>query len=141
MKTTVKTVVFTKEPTTIQATYVLDQRTRGIVEIDYQTLPFVPSVVEIPSKPKDVYYTSVETLREVVRSNTVVKSSIESINRIDSTLESLAPTYIHLQIYAKSTVVTIIYDTPRSNSRILVIFNEKTQESKVVDYTKIKKNI
>ena len=138
----VKTVVFTKETTTIQATYVLDQRTRGIVEIDYQTLSYVPSaVVEIPSKPKDVYYTSFETLREVVRSNSVVKSSIESINRIDSTLESLAPTYIHLQIYAKSTVVTIIYDTPRSNSRILVIFNEKTQESKVVDYTKIKKNI
>jgi hypothetical protein len=37
--------------------------------------------------------------------------------------------------------VTIVYDTPRSNSRILVIFDKKTQESRVVDYTKIHKNI
>jgi hypothetical protein len=38
-------------------------------------------------------------------------------------------------------VITIVYNTPNSDSRILTIYNLETGEAKVIDYTKISKNI
>lgn len=55
----IKTVVFQKEDKTVQATYVLDQRTKGIAELDYQILPAVSEgIVTLPYEPVDHVYTS-----------------------------------------------------------------------------------
>lgn len=51
------------------------------------------------------------------------------------------PTYIYVIEYLNSSIITIIYDTPDSNTRILTIYNAVTKEAKVTDYTKIPKNI
>jgi hypothetical protein len=41
----VKTVVFQTTEKTVQVTYLLDQRTKGIVELEYEVLPGIPEVV------------------------------------------------------------------------------------------------
>ena len=137
-----KTVVFKKEKNTVQGTFVLDQRTKNVVELDYQVLPQTPKVfVEIVVKPIIRTYTTVTTIKKVFTTNTFVMSTISTVSSIDSTLESMTPTYVHYEEYAGSVIITSVYDTPKSNSRVLIVYNKKTKESKVIDYTKIAKNI
>lgn len=141
-RSVVKTVVFRKETKTIQSTYVLDQRTHGIVEIDYQVLPYAPEVViELPFMPKEETYSTVSEIKKITTSSAMVIKTINTINNVDSTLENTLATFINIEEYRDSYVLTFVYDTPRSNSRILIIFNKKTQETRVVDYTKIAKEI
>ena len=105
-------------------------------------MPYVPDfIVDVPVRPKDEVFTTTVQVQEVIKKKKIVTETITSINNIDSTLSELTPTYIHEEDYPGSTVFTVVYDTPKSNSRILVIYNKQTKETKVVDYTKISKNI
>ena len=97
-RSVVKTVVFKKEKNTVQGTFVLDQRTKNVVELDYQVLPQTPKVfVEILVKPIIRTYTTVTTIKKVFTTNTFVMSTISTVSSIDSTLESMTPTYVHYE--------------------------------------------
>jgi hypothetical protein len=48
---------------------------------------------------------------------------------------------VEVENYDNSAVVTIVFDTPSSNARILTIFNKTSGEAKVIDYSKINKVI
>lgn len=55
----VKTIVFQQGTTTIQGTYVLDQRTQSIVELEHTTVPTPQTAVtEVISRPKTIIYTT-----------------------------------------------------------------------------------
>ena len=41
----VKTIVFQTTEKIIQVTYLIDQRTKGIVELEYDILPELPAIV------------------------------------------------------------------------------------------------
>jgi len=60
---------------------------------------------------------------------------------VDSNLQDVVPTYIHTEGYLQSSLITVVYETARANSRILVVYNTQTGEARVMDYSKVDKNI
>ena len=120
----VKTVVFQSTEKTVQVTYLLDQRTKGIVELEYEVLTGIPEVVySIPHKPKEVVYTINTGVKELIKTDTVLVNVIGSINSVDSTLKAEVPTFIHTEDYLQSSLITVVYETVKANSRILVVYN------------------
>lgn len=102
----------------------------------------MPSVLqEVPHKPKEIVYTTTAGINEVVKTDKVIVSTITSIKAVDSTLINQVPSFIHTEDYPQSSLVTVVYETPKVNSRILVFYNTETGESRVMDYSKIEKNI
>lgn len=100
----------------------------------------IVSEFQLPIKKETTVFTA-EQITEVITSNPAVIKTITSITKVDSTLATLAPSFVQTEDFEGSTIVTTVYETNISNSRILTIFNKKTGEAKVVDYSKIQKNI
>lgn len=140
-RSVVKTVVLKEETKMIQATYVLDQRTQGIVELEYQELPLdTKPEVDIVVKPIDNVYTP-EEIPTVITQETSIVETLVSISKVDPSLKSITPIHIEIKQYGLFYVIVIVYDTPDSNSRILTIYNTQTKEARVIDYSKVSKDI
>jgi hypothetical protein len=60
---------------------------------------------------------------------------------VDFSLANLVPIFIEIKNYTNTATITLVYETPTSNSRILSFYNAVTKEAKVVDYTKVAKVI
>lgn len=60
---------------------------------------------------------------------------------MDFSLANLVPIFIEIKNYTNTATITLVYETPTSNSRILSFYNAVTKEAKVVDYTKVAKVI
>jgi hypothetical protein len=60
---------------------------------------------------------------------------------VDFSLAELKPTFIEIRNYTNAATITLVFETPTSNSRILSFYNAITQEAKVIDYTKVAKLI
>ena len=94
----------------------------------------------LPIKKETTLFVA-EKINTVITTEVSVKKTLTSITKVDSTLSTLTPIAIETENYANSTIVTVVYDTPQSNSRILTIYNKVTGEAKVIDYSKIQKKI
>ena len=94
----------------------------------------------LPIKKETTLFVA-EKINTVITTEVSVKKTLTSITKVDSTLSTLNPIAIETENYANSTIVTVVYDTPQSNSRILTIYNKVTGEAKVIDYSKIQKKI
>mgnify|MGYP000932996593 FL=1 len=68
-------------------------------------------------------------------------ATLKVIEKVDFSLSSSSIIFIEIRDYTTAATITILYETATSNSRILAFYNPKTQESKVVDYTKVAKVI
>ena len=104
-------------------------------------MPYTPRpIVELPQKPIDTTYSKNE-IESIVKTNKIVEETVVSINAVDSTLSTQTPTYVEVENFTDSSIVTVVYDTPNSNSRILTIYNTNTKIARVIDYTKVGKDI
>jgi hypothetical protein len=140
-RSVIKTFVFTSENKTIQTSHLIDQRSQSIVELSYNVInERLINAFELPIHKETTVYTA-EKITSVIATEVSVSKTITSITKVDSTLSTLTPTFIEIENYANSSVVTVVYDTPSSNSRILTIVNKITGEAKVVDYSKVSKVI
>lgn len=140
-RSVIKTVILQEETKTIQATFVINQRTQTVTELSYEELP-VPEepIFELQIKPVETVYKPA-VIPQVVTKEKIVADTILAISKVDPTLKDLTPTYVEVKEYRFYRVITIVYDTPKSNSRLLTIYNQQTGEANVVDYTKVDKNI
>jgi hypothetical protein len=86
-------------------------------------------------------YTSAEAITSITKSNEAVIATLKVIEKVDFSLSSSSIIFIEVRDYTTAVTITILYETATSNSRILAFYSPKTQESKVVDYTKVAKVI
>lgn len=112
-----------------------------MTELSYEELP-VPEepIFELQIKPVETVYKPA-VIPQVVTKEKIVADTILAISKVDPTLKDLTPTYVEVKEYRFYKVITIVYDTPKSNSRLLTLYNQQTGEVSVVDYTKVDKNI
>ncbi len=68
-------------------------------------------------------------------------NTIKAVEKVDFSLANLIPIFIEIKNYTSSATITLVFETPTSNSRVLAFYNYLTAEAKVVDYTKVAKNI
>jgi len=140
-RSVVRTLVFKQENSTIQASFLLDQRSQSIAELSYNVVPG-PLVNEFALLIKKETSTfPADRVVEVLTTNTAVIKTLTSITKVDSTLSAATPTFVEIENYITSSVVTVVFETAQANSRILTIFNKTTGEAKVIDYSKIQKKI
>jgi len=80
------------------------------------------------------------TTQNIAESNTstIVQQTYKSIDKVDNTLTKLSPILIEIKNYTLSKIVTVIYETEGSNSRIVGV-STPSGEVKIVDYSKIAK--
>lgn len=122
-RSVIKTVILKEKTKTIQATYVINQRTQTVTELSYEELPLPEEpIIDLPVKPIDIVYKPV-IIPEIVKKEKIIIQTITSINKVDPTLKDLTPTFVEVKEYKGYKVITIVYDTPKSNSRLLTIYN------------------
>ena len=68
-------------------------------------------------------------------------NTIKAVEKVDFSLANLVPIFIETKKYTSSATITLVFETPTSNSRVLAFYNYITSEAKVVDYTKVAKII
>lgn len=93
----------------------------------------------MPSRPKIRIFKG-DKVAFIMR-NKVVITILEAMSKVDSELSSMTPTMIELETFSESIMMTAVFDTPNSNSRLLAVYHLKTQKAQVIDYTKIPKNV
>lgn len=91
-------------------------------------------------KPADRTFEG-EAITKIIKEDKSVIETLLSISKVDPSLKSITPIFIEIKEYGVFNVIVIVYDTPDSNSRILTIFNTQTKEARVIDYSKISKEI
>jgi hypothetical protein len=139
-RSSIKTLVYEHNKEVVQGTYIMDQRTNTIIEVHYMTTTKTAESSELPVDIPTIVY-SPSNIPIVVKSNPILVIIVEMIVKMDFSLADIVPVYVEVKSYASWSTATIVYETPSSNSRILAVYNLKTKEAKIVDYTKIPKVI
>jgi hypothetical protein len=141
-RASIKTLVFSEGAQTAQGTFIIDQRTNSTIELYYGVVDtVVTSRTTLPIMIPTNIYTSAEAITSITKSNEAVIATLKVIEKVDFSLSSSSIIFIEVRDYTTAVTITILYETATSNSRILAFYSPKTQESKVVDYTKVAKVI
>lgn len=139
-RATIKTISFSQADQTIQATYLIDQRSNTTVELNYTVTPtalVAPTALPIPLPIRTI--NTQQAITNIISQSTPVTNTLNVVQKMDFSLVGLKPIFIEIRNYTNAATITLVFETPTSNSRILSFFNTMTGEAKVVDYTKVAK--
>jgi hypothetical protein len=127
-RASIKTISFTQDNVTIQGSYLIDQRSNTTVELGYTvTTNDVTAPYALPTPTPTVILTSNESIAEVTQTNDAIIKTLSVVQMVDFSLANSTPTFIEIKNYTDSATITLVYETPTSNSRILCYFNTVSQ--------------
>ncbi len=126
-RATIKTISFSQEETTIQGTYLIDQRSNTTIELTYSvTKTPLKAPTALPIAPPVLTITTTDAINRIISNNIAIINTLTVIQKVDFSLADLKPTFIEIRNYTNVATITLVFDTPTSNSRILVFYNSAT---------------
>lgn len=140
-RASIKTISFSQEGRTVQGTYLIDQRSNTTVELSYSLAPAAAHPTALPLPTPTLTLTSPESIRAESSSNLAITTTLAVIQKVDFSLANVAPSFVEIKNYSAAAMITLVFDTPTSNSRILSFYDSSSKEAKVIDYTKVPKLI